>query len=62
MEYKGKVYAKINGRYLECTQSVSDLEKQIEYLKSSLKQAIAILHNIGFEGDISHIIKAVKNE
>ena len=34
MIYKGKVYAKINGRYLECTETIEDLEKQIEYLKN----------------------------
>lgn len=30
MEYKGKVYAKINGKYLCCTESVNDLESAIK--------------------------------
>ena len=32
MEYKGKVYAKINGKYVECTESVQDLEDRITEL------------------------------
>lgn len=36
MKYEGKVYAKINGRYIECTQNITDLEKQIEYLKNKI--------------------------
>ena len=29
MEYKGKVYAKINGKYIECTETIADLENPI---------------------------------
>ena len=36
MEYKGKLYAKINGKYVECTESVQDLENQIEELKNQI--------------------------
>jgi len=60
MEYKGKVYAKINGKYIECTQTVEDLEAKIKELESGLLEVISILHNIGFEGDISHIIQLIK--
>lgn len=30
MEYKGKVYAKISGKYIECTETINDLEAKIE--------------------------------
>ena len=30
MEYKGKVYAKINGKYIECTETIAELEAKIE--------------------------------
>ena len=36
MKYKGKVYAKINGKYIECTQTVADLENKIKELESQL--------------------------
>lgn len=29
MEYKGKLYAKINNKYIECTETVEDLENPI---------------------------------
>jgi len=35
MEYKGMVYAKINGKYIECTETIEDLEKPI--LKKDIK-------------------------
>lgn len=60
MKYEGKVYGKVAGRYIECTQTVEDLENEIEDLKTALKQAVAILHNYGFEGNISHITKFLK--
>ena len=33
MKYVGKVYGRINGKYIECTQAVEQLEKEIERLK-----------------------------
>ena len=36
MEYKGKVYAKINGKYIECTETVQQLEDKISKLESAL--------------------------
>lgn len=36
MKYKGKVYAKINGKYIECTQTVEELETEIQRLKDNL--------------------------
>ena len=38
MEYKGKLYAKIGGRYIECTESVEDLENKIKILEQEVKQ------------------------
>jgi hypothetical protein len=29
MEYKGKVYAKINGKYIECTETIEEIENPI---------------------------------
>ena len=37
MEYKGKVYAKINGKYIECTETVQQLEDKISKLESALE-------------------------
>ena len=34
MKYTGKVYAKINGKYIECTQTVENLEEKIKELSS----------------------------
>lgn len=36
MNYKGKLYAKINGKYIECTQTVQDLENEIKSLKKQV--------------------------
>lgn len=36
MEYKGKVYAKINGKYIECTQTIQELEDRISKLEIAL--------------------------
>ena len=36
MEYKGKVYAKINGKYIECTETVQQSEDKISKLESAL--------------------------
>jgi cell fate (sporulation/competence/biofilm development) regulator YmcA (YheA/YmcA/DUF963 family) len=36
MNYKGKLYAKINGKYIECTQTVQELENEIEQLKKQV--------------------------
>jgi len=60
MKYEGKVYGKVAGRYIELTQTVEDLENEISDLRAVLKESVAILHNIGFEGDISHITKFLK--
>ena len=60
MKYEGKVYGKVAGRYIELTQTVEDLENEISDLRAALKESVAILHNIGFEGDISHITKFLK--
>jgi hypothetical protein len=38
MEYVGPVYAKIRGKYIECTESVKDLEDKIESLENKLMQ------------------------
>ena len=46
MNYKGKLYAKINGKYIECTQTVQDLENEIKSLKkqvSLMPRLLAIL-------------------
>lgn len=37
MEYKGKVYAKINGRYIECPETIQDLEDKIKRLEGDVK-------------------------
>lgn len=37
MEYKGKLYAKIAGKYIECTESIQDLENKIEQLSIIFK-------------------------
>jgi len=37
MEYKGKVYAKIGGKYIACTETVADLENRIKELESQLE-------------------------
>jgi hypothetical protein len=36
MEYKGKVYAKIGCKFIECSQTVEDLENEIKSLKEKL--------------------------
>lgn len=36
MEYKGKVYAKIGGKYIECTQTIEDLENEIKEYKERI--------------------------
>jgi len=46
MKYTGKVYAKINGRYLECTQTVDDLENKIKELESQLALYSSLLFTI----------------
>lgn len=38
MKYKGKVYAKINGRYIECTQTIEQLENRIKELKAKSEE------------------------
>ena len=38
MRYEGKIYGKINGRYIELTESVMDLEKQRDELQSRLTE------------------------
>ena len=38
MEYKGRLYAKINGKYIECTETVQDLEDKIKYLESRVNK------------------------
>ena len=60
MKYEGRVYARINNRYIECTQSIEDLEERIEDLEQGLLKAIAILHNLGFEGNISYLTRLVE--
>ena len=39
MEYKGRLYAKINGKYIECTETVQDLEIKILKLEVDLDKA-----------------------
>ena len=34
MEYKGKLYAKVCGKYIECTETVEQLESRIKELES----------------------------
>jgi hypothetical protein len=29
MKYEGKVYAKINGKYIECSETIADLENPV---------------------------------
>ena len=36
MEYNGKLYAKIAGKYIDCTQTINDLENEIKFLKRIL--------------------------
>lgn len=38
MEYQGKLYAKIGGKYIECTETVSDLEDNIKDLELRLER------------------------
>jgi len=38
MQYKGKVYAKVGGRYLECSETIEDFEKNIEFLKNKVEK------------------------
>ena len=41
MEYKGKVYAKINGKYIECTETINDLELKVKELNSKWSASIS---------------------
>ena len=44
MEYKGKLYAKISNKYIECTKTVEDLEnraKELEYLIKNINKVNA---------------------
>ena len=34
MEYKGKLYAKVGGKFIECTETVQQLESRIKELES----------------------------
>ena len=38
MKYEGKLYGKINGKYVEMTETVNDLEAKIERLQGELEQ------------------------
>lgn len=37
MRYKGNVYGKINGRYIQLTETIEDLENKIEKLEAKVK-------------------------
>jgi len=37
MEYIGAVYARINGKYIECTETIEDLENKIKSLEGDVK-------------------------
>jgi cell division septum initiation protein DivIVA len=58
MEYKGRVYGKVGGKYIELTQTVEDLENEIKSLKEKLQEfdikaenskqwQLGVLKNIG---------------
>jgi len=36
IDYKGKLYAKVGSKYIECTETIQDLENKIEKLKLEL--------------------------
>lgn len=38
MKYVGKVYAKINGKYIECTETTEALENNIKNLQEELEK------------------------
>lgn len=40
MEYKGKLYAKVNGKYIECTETVQQLESRIKELENNTTELI----------------------
>jgi len=43
MEYKGKVYAKIAGKYIDCTQTVEELEAEIKKYKTKYEKCIKVI-------------------
>ena len=45
MEYKGKLYAKINGKYIECTESVEQLENRIKELENQKRKLEFMVEN-----------------
>ena len=48
IEYKGKLYAKINGKYIQCTESVEQLERRIKELENNTTE---LIHR---SGDLTH--------
>jgi hypothetical protein len=42
MKYKGKLYAKINGKYIQCTESVEQLENRIKELENYTTELITV--------------------
>ena len=38
MKFVGKVYAKMNGRYIDCTETIEDLESKIERLEAEVER------------------------
>ena len=42
MEYKGKLYAKVGGKYIECTETVEQLESRIKELEQTIENMKAI--------------------
>jgi len=45
MEYKGKLYAKINGKYIQCTESVEQLESRIKELENNTTELSDVFSN-----------------
>ena len=48
MKYNGKIYGKIAGRYIVMTQTVEELENEIESLKNKLQIAIETIKKLEF--------------
>ena len=48
MEYKGKLYAKVGGKYIECTETVEQLESRIKELENEKSTELITKHEDSF--------------